>query len=197
MSDKFHLRYVEDASFFPEWQTDLPEISPEEQKILDKVKSAYLNLVTDPPVLEKPIQLVMVSPLLLLADFYLSPYQVKTEKVIEVIEENEGVVVTGTLDILVLKEKLWLLVIESKRAALSIESGLAQLLSYLLGRPLLGRPDSDRPGYGLVTNGENFLFIKLMSQDFPVYATSRYFAVRNPGNDLYEVLRILKKIRDC
>ncbi|MBF2086581.1 restriction endonuclease subunit R [Thermoleptolyngbya sp. C42_A2020_037] len=190
--DKFHLRYVEDASFFPEWQTDLPEISPEEQKILDKVKSAYLNLVTDPPVLEKPIQLVMVSPLLLLADFYLSPYQVKTEKVIEVIEENEGVVVTGALDILVLKEKLWLLVIESKRAALSIESGLAQLLSYLLGRP-----DSDRPGYSLVTNGENFLFIKFMSQDFPVYATSRYFAVRNPGNDLYEVLRILKKIRDC
>lgn len=189
--DKFHLRYVEDASFFPEWQIDLPEVTLEERQVLDKVKSAYLNLVTDPPVLEKPIQLVMVSPLLLLADFYLSPYQVKTEKAVEIAEENEGVIITGVLDILMLKEKLWLLVIESKRAALSIESGLAQLLSYLLGRP-----DGNRPSYGLITNGENFLFVKLMSQDVPVYATSRYFSVRNPGNDLYEILRILKKMRD-
>lgn len=189
--DKFHLRYVDDLSFFSEWQTDLPSITADERGVLDKVKASYLNLITDPPVLEKPVQLVMVSPLLLLADFYLPPYQIKTEKTVEVVEENEGVLITGALDILVLKDKLWLLVIESKRAALSIESGLAQLLSYLLGRPNL-----TEPRYGLMTNGESFAFVKLMTQDVPVYSTSRYFTVRNPGNDLYDVLRILKKMRD-
>ena len=189
--DKFHLRYVDDASFFPEWQVDLPTITADEQGILDKVKASYLNLITDPPVLEKPVQLVMVLPLLLLADFCLPPYQIKTEKTIEVVEENEGVLITGALDILVLKDKLWLLVIESKRAALSIESGLAQLLSYLLGRP-----DLTQPGYGLITNGESSAFVKLMMRDVPAYSISRYFTVRNPGNDLYDVLRILKKMRE-
>jgi len=189
--DKFHLRYVDDASFFPGWQVDLPTITADEQGILDKVKASYLNLITDPPVLEKPVQLVMVLPLLLLADFCLPPYQIKTEKTIEVVEENEGVLITGALGILVLKDKLWLLVIESKRAALSIESGLAQLLSYLLGRP-----DLTQPGYGLITNGESFAFVKLMMRDVPAYLISRYFAVRNPGNDLYDVLRILKKMRE-
>ncbi|WP_319592565.1 restriction endonuclease subunit R [Zarconia navalis] len=180
---------VRDESFFPEWQTALPEITDAEKQLLDKVKSRYFNLVEYPPFLEKTVQIAILSPLLFLADFFLPPFHIKAEKSTEIITEDEGVIIRGQLDFVVLKERVWLMVIESKEMSYSLEVGLAQLLSYMLASP-----HPDKPGYGMLTNGGSFTFVKLVREDVPKYKTSRFFELRNPGNELYDVLRVIKRI---
>jgi hypothetical protein len=187
--DNFGLQEVQSQSFFPEWQQNLPELTEFEIQYLNKVKAGYLNLRDAPPVLEKPVQMVIVAPLLFLADFYLPPFQVKTERSIEISEQDEGIVIRGTLDIVILKDNFWLLIIESKRLSFSLEVGLAQLLSYLIASS-----QPERPSYGLLTNGSNFMFVKLIRGETWQYATSDQFSTRNQVNGLYDAFRILKRI---
>lgn len=187
--EEFGLTLSTDSYFFYEWQEGLPDLTEAERFFLNKIQAGYFNLVTDPPVLERPVQFAIMSPLLFLADFYTAPFQVKAEKSVEIVDADEDTVVTGSLDALILKERLWLLVIESKRVQFSIESGLAQLLAYMLANP-----HPEKSVFGMVTNGECFIFVKLVKDAGFVYATSRFFAMRNPGNELYDVLKILKRI---
>ncbi|BDA68301.1 hypothetical protein CAL7716_024670 [Calothrix sp. PCC 7716] len=81
------------------------------------------------------------------------------------------------------------MIIESKQAEFSIEKGLAQLLAYMLGNP-----HSDKPSFGMITTGGSFIFIKLVKGEVIQYGTSKIFEVRNPGNELYDVLRTLKHL---
>ena len=90
-----------------------------------------------------------------------------------------------------LHNRLWLLRIESKRAAASIEVGLPQLLAYMLASP-----DPVQPVYGMITNGGSFVFLKLVQgPDAAHYVLSRIFEMRNPGNDLCPVLAVLKHLK--
>ncbi|HEY9904484.1 MAG TPA: restriction endonuclease subunit R, partial [Candidatus Sericytochromatia bacterium] len=179
----FNLKRVEDEQFFREWQDNLPEINELEKQQLDRVKANYFNLIEYPPLLENTVKMVVLSPLLDLADFYLSPFHVKSEKSVEISEEDEGVIIKGQIDVLVLREQLWLMVIESKKAAFSIEEGLAQILAYMLASP-----HPQKPCFGMITTGGSFIFVKLVQGETPQYATSGVFELRNPGNDLYKVL---------
>jgi hypothetical protein len=58
---------------------------------------------------------------------------------------------------------------------------------------MLANPDAKQQTLGLLTNGRDFQFIKLTQQNTPQYALSESFDLRNPGNELYTVLRILKR----
>jgi hypothetical protein len=189
LREKFDLQLVEDEGFFREWQDNLPEIPEVEKQRLDRVKASYINLLNYPPLLENTVKMVVLSPLLDLAGFYLSPFHIKSEQSVEIIEEDEGVVVKGQIDVLVLRERLWVLVIESKQAAFSIEVGLAQLLAYILANPHL-----EKPNFGLLTTGGSFMFVKLIKGETLQYATSNVFELRNRGNELYSVLGILKAL---
>ncbi|NES71273.1 MAG: hypothetical protein F6K24_41720 [Okeania sp. SIO2D1] len=66
----------------------------------------------------------------------------------------------GSIEILVLKENFWVVAIEAKRSQYSLEVGLPQLLFYMLTNltPKV-------PTFGLLTNGSNFRFVKLMKGD--------------------------------
>lgn len=187
--DYFGIQLVTDDQFFREWQDDLPEISDLERQLLDKVKAGYLNLLTYPPLLEDGIRMAILDPILFIGDFYLAPFNVASEKSVELAVENEGVIITGRIDTLVLKNQFWVMVIESKRASFSIEAGLAQILSYMLTNPY-----PDKPCFGLITNGGSFIFIKLVQGETPRYATSNIFEIRNQGNQLYDVLKIFKRL---
>jgi hypothetical protein len=90
---------------------------------------------------------------------------------------------------LVIQKQFWLLVIESKRASLSLLEAISQALVYMLGSPIV-----DKPVFGCVTNGEDFQFIKLVKQDKPKYALSDKFTLSRQENELYKVLQILKKL---
>ena len=186
--ENFGLQLVEDNQFFQEWQEDLPEISDSDKQLLDKVKAGYLNLLNYPPLLEDVVRMAVLDPILFIGDFYLAPFYVKSEQSIDIYEEDDGVIIRGRIDTLVLKNQLWVMVIESKRASYSIEAGLAQMLAYMLGNP-----NPEQPCYGMITSGGTFIFVKLVKEESPNYATSKLFATRNPG-DLYSVLKILKRL---
>jgi hypothetical protein len=185
----FKLQLLEDEQLFREWQDNLPEITDIEKQRLDRVKASYANLIKYPPLLENTVQIVVLSTLLDLADFYLSPFHIKSEKSVQISAVDDDVIVKGNIDILVLFEQLVVVVIESKQAAFSVEVGKPQLLSYMLAIS-----NSDKPVYGLITNGDSFLFLKLIKQETPKYLLSRLFYIFNPGNDLYQVLSILKRL---
>lgn len=189
--DQFNLTLVEDEEFFWEWQDNLPEITDLEQQHLDRIKAGYLNLLNYSPLLENAVKLTVLAPLLYFADFYLPPFRIEAEKSIELVDEDEGVLIRGRLDILVLKEGFWVMVIESKQASYSIEAGLAQLLAYMLANP-----NSEKPGYGMITTGGTFIFVKLLKGETAQYALSNPFDLRRRGNDLYQVLCILKHLAE-
>jgi len=190
LEQHFHLQFNEEQDFFSEWQTDLPAIIEEEHHVLDEVKAAYMNLIKYPVMLENAVQITVVSPLLHLAQLLLPPFHLKTETSISVANPDQDIVIEGRIDLLVVEGNFWVLVIESKRAELSIKVGLAQLLSYMLATP-----SHRHPCYGLITNGGSSLFVKLVFDETPTYALSRVFDVLNPGNDLYHVVSILKHFR--
>jgi len=78
------------------------------------------------------------------------------------------------------------LVIE-KRAEFSVKVGIPQALAYMLASPL------PQPLFGMVTNGSNFVFLKLAQQPTAQYARSDELVLER-GNELYRVLQILKRV---
>ncbi|QOV23686.1 restriction endonuclease subunit R [Anabaenopsis elenkinii] len=185
--DNFGIELVLDRQFFWEWEEELPEITDLEKQLLDKVKAGYLNLLNYPPLLEDVVRMAIVDPILFIGDFYLSPFYVKSEESIDIAVPDEDIIIKGRLDTLVLKDRFWVMIIESKKASFSIEEGLAQILAYMLGNPY-----PDQPSFGMIATGSEFIFVKLVKGKPPRYSLSKGFLMRNPGNELYEVLRILK-----
>lgn len=190
LRDRFGLRRSTDPRFFDDELNSTPEITASEKASLDRVQQNYLSQLEVRSLNEETVKMVVVSPLLDIAGFYRYPFTIDSEVSIEIQETDEtGVSLTGRIDTLIAREKLWILVIESKRTRFSVQAGIPQALSYLLARPQI-----DQPGYALITNGGEFLFIKLLGQTSPVYEFSETFSLLNTGNDLYSVLGILKKI---
>ncbi|HIK30392.1 MAG TPA: type I restriction enzyme HsdR N-terminal domain-containing protein [Oscillatoriales cyanobacterium M59_W2019_021] len=186
LEKNFGLIEINNPEFFPEWQTNLPELHREERQRLDRVKAAYANLARR-SVLENTVKMAIVSPLLDLAGFFFPPFYVETEESVEIISTDGEITVRGRIDVLILKEQFWVLVIESKRAEFSVKVGIPQVLSYMLARP-----NSAGAQYGLVTNGSNFVFLKLAPHPQVHYARSEEFVLEN-ANDLERVLQILKQ----
>ncbi|MBN3941514.1 MAG: type I restriction endonuclease [Nostoc sp.] len=199
LKKKFALYKSEDEQFFTEWFDYIPEMSELEKQYLDRVKNNYFNVLENAPLLEEAVKLVVLSPLLDLAGFYRPPFYIATEESIEISEqviidnelnaEQSKEIIKGKIDVLVLQEQLWLLIIESKRSSFSLAKAIPQALTYMLANP-----QPEHPAYSLVMNGEDFQFIKLIKQDKPMYALSDKFTLYKHDNELYKVLNILKKI---
>lgn len=136
LEQQFGLQQVTDTAFFPEWQSGLPQLQDHEWQRLERVKLAYANLARR-SVLENTVKMAIVSPLLDLAGFFLPPFYVSTEEDVRIVARDAGVVVRGRIDVLVLKDQFWLLIIESKRAAFSLNVGIPQALAYMLAVPRL------------------------------------------------------------
>jgi hypothetical protein len=146
MSSLFGLQQNQDADFFPEWrlgENGGVTLSSLEEEILDRIKANFTSLMDRPPLLENSVKMVVLAPLLDLLGFYQPPFSIQTEPSIEITAEDEGITVRGRIDILVLKNRLWLTVIESKRSDFSVTRAIPQTLSYLLSNP-------DSPTFGLI-----------------------------------------------
>lgn len=171
---------------FPEWQHNLPTLTDTERQRLQRVRQISANLERR-SVLENTVKLAILAPLLDLAGLFLPPFYVSTEESVEIEAADQSTLVRGRIDILVMKERLWVLVVESKRAEFSVKVGIPQALAYMLAAP------TDRPLYGLVTNGADFVFLKLQQQQAPHYSRSKQF-VLGQNDDLDQVLQILKQL---
>jgi predicted type IV restriction endonuclease len=186
---QFGLSSTDDVQAFPEWQV-VGDLEPEALRALDRVKRNYTYLLKEPPVLEATVKLVVLSPLLDLAGFYQPPFRMRTEESVIVASQGEdGVEIRGAIDPIVVLEKIWVVVIEAKMSDFSLTKALPQTLSYMLASPNIVT-------YGLVTNGSEFMFLKLTrGNGIAQYATSRVASVLAPGNELAVVLRGVARIR--
>ena len=199
----FGLVPAQDADFFPEWaevsttssetQSSAIKLSDADHALLDRVKANYLELMESPPMLENTVKMVVLAPLLDLSGFYHRPFRIETETGVSIKMQNEGTakttIIRGRIDVLVLNQQFWMLVIESKRSDFAVTRAIPQALSYMLSNPKTARPT-----FGMITNGNEFLFLKTVRHPVAQYANSRLFSLLNPGNELYDVLKILKHL---
>lgn len=188
LEEQFGLQPIDDPCF-TEWLSDSPPVSESDKQALNRVRSNYLNLIKRRFMSEEAVKMVVLSPLLDLAGFYQPPFAIETETSIKISAEDEGVIVKGNIDVLVVQRQLWILVIESKATKFDVMTALPQALAYMLD-------DSkrDRPTLGLLVNGREFVFVKLTQQSTPQYSLSKAFSILTPEQDLYDVLHLLKHI---
>lgn len=185
---RLQLTRTEAESFFAEWRTNLPALSDTEKAGLRDLRRRYLYQRAQGHLLESTVLLLFASPLLTLAGFYDPPFRVKAEAPIQLTLQDSEEVLQGRLDVLVLKDQLWVVVLESKKTALSAWSALPQTLAYLSASPQV-----DQPAYALMTNGDDSVFVKLSRRD-SVYTVSRVFSALTSTQELHLVLQILKHL---
>ena len=109
--------------------------------------------MADPPLLKNSVKMGVLSPLLDLGGFYRPPFRLETETSIDIELTEQALRIQGRIEVLVLQDRLWLLAIEAKRSDFAVTRALPQALAYLLGNP-----DVAQPTFGLITNGNEFLF---------------------------------------
>ncbi len=187
--DRLGLSLSPDATFFTEWQAALPPLTDVEKSRLDHYKQRFLHYADIGAITEGTVNLILLSPLLEILGFIDPPYQVRGEKYIRFEIEDGDTQLDGLIDALVIRDRLWLIVIESKRYGFSVRQAIPQTLAYMAGAPT-------SPGFALITTGEDYLFIKL-DQATAHYALSDKFTLSTvEGNELYRVAQILKRLVD-
>ena len=191
LSDRFNLRQTDSDRFFSEWQEDLPELNEQEKIGIARLKQRYDYQRMDGLLLEGTIQVAVVSPLLELVGFLDAPYRMHSPYGITLELDDSEEILRGFIDMLVIQKKLWILVIESKRTSISVLAAIPQLLAYMLASPN-GR--SDKPSYGLATNGDEFVFLKMTHDETPKYDVSRTFSLFPRQHELGQVIQILKRL---
>ncbi|KYC39186.1 type I restriction endonuclease subunit R [Scytonema hofmannii PCC 7110] len=189
VQNRFGLVRIEDEQFFPEWYEGLPEITEVEKASLDELRRRYLYHRTAGDLLEGTVLLLVVSPLLGVAGFYDPPFMIKAEPSVDLVLNDGEEVLRGRIDVLVVQSQFWVMVVESKKTALSVVSALPQALAYLMANLY-----PSKPVFGMVTNGDDILFVKLSQAGSPQYNLSRVFTLFTSARELYSVLQILKNI---
>ncbi len=185
LQEKFGLELNNNYNFFPEWTEDLPKLTDAQKQALERVKSNYLNLINRRPMSEEAVKMVVLSPLLDLAGFYQPPFVIETETPIEISAEDDGVIVKGNIDVLVVQKRLWILVIESKSTKFDVITALPQALVYMLDNP-----NPKQTIFGFLVNGREFVFVKLVQQETFQYSRSYALSIERK-NELYQVLSVL------
>ena len=191
LSDRFNLRQDDSDNFFSEWKETLPALTDMEAASVAKLKQRYDYQRMDGLLLEGTIQVAVVSPLLELAGFLDAPYRMHSPYGITLELDDSEEILRGFIDMLVIQHKLWILVVESKRTSISVLAAIPQLLAYMLASP---NGQSAKPSYGLATNGDEFVFLKLTHDDAPQYDVSRTFSLFPRQHELRKVLQILKRL---
>ncbi|MBD2197412.1 MULTISPECIES: type I restriction endonuclease [Calothrix] len=186
---RFNVTRNESEEFFTEWFTELPEITESEKASLDVLRRRYLYHRGEGDLLEGTVMLLVVSPLLALAGFYDPPFKIQAEASVELVLNDGEEILRGRIDVLVLQNQFWVLVLESKKTTLSAWSAIPQALAYLMANH-----HPNKPVFAMVTNGDDVLFIKLTQNPTPQYDLSRVFALFTSNRELYAILQILKRI---
>jgi hypothetical protein len=190
VQQRFGLVPSSDPQFFSEWVSNLPELDPAEIDALDRIKARFDRHRNQGPLAEGVINQLLISPLLTLAGLYDEPFFVSTEPSVEIELEDRDETLRGRIDTLIVHQQFWVLVIESK-STIAFSIALPQAMTYMMANP-----HPDRPVYGLIANGDEFMFIKMLTQGLPQYDLSNVFSLLIPRrNQLYDILQILKQIQ--
>ncbi|HEY9878345.1 MAG TPA: type I restriction endonuclease [Leptolyngbyaceae cyanobacterium] len=186
---RFGLSRNDDGAFFPEWREVLPSLSETEKDRLTVMRQRLLYHRADGDLLEGAVMLLVASPLLELAGFYDPPFKMRAEVAVEITIDDGEEILRGRIDALILQQNFWVLVLEAKKTTLSTRSALPQALAYMMANS-----QSEHPTFGLLTNGDDVLFVKLTHQPSNQYSLSRVFSLYTVSTELESTLQILKQI---
>jgi predicted type IV restriction endonuclease len=188
---RFPIDYATDLAFFLEWQQDLPSLTDAEKAQLTHIQQRFIQHRDRGSLPEGTVDKLMISPLLDLAGLYDSRFTIRTEASVEINLEADGESLQGRMDTLILKDEIWILVVEAKNSTFALSVALPQLLTYMLSASIDGVAR-----FGLATNGEEFRFVKLQSQgDRAIVDLSAILSVMPPSrSQLPQVVQILKSL---
>ena len=177
-----------DPAFFTEWTEALPDLLVSDRQRLNLIKQRFLYHRQQGHLLESAVNFILMSPLLELAGFYDPPFRLRSEVTVRFeMEDERDRIYQGRIDALVVQDSLWIVLVESKRTSFNVTLALPQALAYLASSPR-----SSQPNFALVSNGEYSIFVKLYQSQ---YSFSDDFSLNRRHNDLYEVLRILQRLK--
>jgi hypothetical protein len=192
VQERFGLTYATDDRFFREWFENLPSLTDVDHATLAHLQLRFFEHRNRGSLPEGTVDKLMVSPLLDLAGLYDARFTIRTEALVEIVLENRDELLQGRIDTLIVQEKFWVLVVEAKNTTLSLSVAIPQALTYMMASP-----HDDRPVFGLVTNGDEFRFIKLLKQPTtqPQFDLSDVLSLFPPQRSkLQQVLQVLKQI---
>jgi hypothetical protein len=191
LRERFNLTPTTNEQFSSEFTQDLPELTDSEIATLNQIRNRFLRHRERGSLAEGTINHLVISPLLTLASLYDEPFFITAEPEVEILLEDRDELLRGRIDTLIIQQQLWVLVVESK-STIAFSIALPQALTYMMGNP-----NPERAVYGLITNGDEFQFIKLLIQHNPQYDLSNIFSLLLPHrNQLYDIMRVLKRIRE-
>jgi len=192
---KFGLSRSESKDFFMDWYDQLPEISPSNRANLEILWQRYIYHRSGGHLLESTVMLLSVSPLLTIAGLYDPPFRIKAEESISINISDSEETLQGRIDVLVLRDRIWIVVLESKKTMLSVWSALPQTLAYLMASPNSGgtHPTETRPTFAMLTNGDDIVFVKLEGKQ---YGMSQVLAPLVNQGELEMAWRVLRKIAE-
>lgn len=189
VEQRFNLSPTDNDIFFQEWQQGLPQLTAQERENLDQIQRRFLRHRKRSSLAVGAINQLLISPLLTLAGLYDEPFYVTTEASVELEVKEKDENLRGPIDTLVIAQQLWVLIVESK-STIAFSVALPQLMTYMMANPY-----PERPVYGMIGNGDEFMFIKMLTEVNPQYDLSNIFYLLLPRrNQLYDVLSILKQI---
>jgi len=183
---QLNLRPAGDLRFFDEWQGDLPTLSLEILSWCDRLQARYRYYQNQGAITESTVNLIIIAPLLEFLGLHEPPYCVRGEKYVRIELEDGDRRLEGLIDVLVLRDHLWLLVLETKRYGFSVMQALPQTLAYLAAHPQGG------PAYALITTGEDYLFVKAAAGEYDV--SDKFTLSTRTGNALYRVVAIMQRL---
>lgn len=187
---RFKLERAEAEDFFPEWRIGLPALTATDKTLLAQLRQRYIYQRSGSHWLEATVMWLFVSPLLSIAGFFAPPFKVRSEPSVQLVLNDGEEVLQGRIDVLVYQEERgWIVVIESQKTVLSVWTALPQTLAYLMANP---HPES--PSFGMITNGDEIVFVKVIPGERRRYDVSRVFAPFVSLGELYSAVQILQSI---
>ncbi|MGK7880998.1 MAG: type I restriction endonuclease subunit R [Crocosphaera sp.] len=187
---KFNLTRNQSSNFFTEWTDNLPDLSVQDKQTLDSLKERYLYYASDNSITEGTLNIIMISPLLELAKLCDTPFKIKAEQAVKIELKDSDIILQGFIDALVIKEQFWVIVIEAKRYGFNVSLAIPQALTYMMANT-----KQESPIFGLVTNGEDYIFIKVSHQDKQYEISDKLTLAKRNNQEFYQVFKIIKNIK--
>ncbi|WKT81783.1 type I restriction endonuclease subunit R [Thermosynechococcus sp. PP45] len=191
LETKLGLVKSTNPNFFPEWQSETAQLSDREIEALSRLSQRYLLYLEESEVSEGTLNIILLSPLLDALGLCDPPYRIRGETWVEIqteVDSEEGKVsLEGRIDALTIRDNFWLVVIEGKRSGFSVLRAVPQALAYMSACP-----DRNLPIFGLVTNGYDYLFVKLIGNEFAL--SHNFTLLSDSDRNLIRVAQILKHL---
>ena len=175
--------------FFSEWHEQLPPLTEADQQFLDRLKQRYFYYAADGAITEGTVNLILLAPLLEYLGLCDPPYKLRGEKFVRIEIESGAERLQGLIDVLVVQQGFWLVLIESKRYGFSVMQALPQTLAYMMANPQL-----ESPGFGLITTGEDFVFVKLDLRSHQYDLSDKLTLSTRQKNQLCRVVQMMKRL---